>query len=166
MLWLVPALNSLACSQVLPPSPSPLIAPGTAFDFASKWQLQTCWHSPRSVEGAALQTYASTHFYLETHRNATLGAAGVVFVTPDNSSAVTAHADHPRTELRDISTPDWVWPSNHTRAPAVTHRLRATLVVDHVARGKKPWTIIAQIHGSIDEEIAKVVNSETLNLNT
>ena len=146
---------------------SSLIAPGSAFDFTSKWQLQTCWDAPRVVQGAALQTYASPHFFLETAPNATCGnATGIVFVTPDNASAHTTHADHPRTELRDISTPDWAWPSPGATATATataiettvaSHRLRAMLVVDHVASGAKPWTIIAQIHGSIDEERAKVI---------
>ena len=157
----------LTFTHALPP-PSSLIAPGTVFDFTSKWQLQTCWDSPRVVQGAALQTYSSAHFYLQQRaQNATLhGAAGIVFVTPDNSSAHTAHADHPRTEFRDISTPDWEWPTSQvettietTSSPtsAVSHRLSATLIVDHVAGGKKPWTIIGQIHGSVDEEIAKVI---------
>ena len=156
----------LTFTHALPPPPSSLIAPGTVFDFTSKWQLQTCWDSPRVVQGAALQTYSSVHFYLQQRaQNATLhGAAGIVFVTPDNSSAHTAHADHPRTEFRDISTPDWEWPTSQvettietTTSSAVSHRLSATLIVDHVAGGKKPWTIIGQIHGSVDEEIAKVI---------
>ena len=39
---------------------------------------------------------------------------------------------------------------------AQDHVLKATVAVDHVA-ATKPETIIAQIHGSVDEEIAKIV---------
>jgi hypothetical protein len=132
----------------------------------NKWELQTCWDSPTVVAGAALQKYASSHFYLITGKES---VPGIAFVTPDNATQKTPHSTHPRTELRDISVPDWPWPSaattNNSGASngshggggvVVDHMLSATLVVDHVAV-TKPETVIAQIHGSVDEEIAKVI---------
>lgn len=61
--------------------------------------------------------------------------------------------------MRDISVPDWPWPRTSALeegAGGIRHILTATLVVDHVA-ATKPETVIVQIHGSIDEEIAKIV---------
>ena len=129
------------------------MAPGTRFDFTNRWQLQTCLKSPSVVQGAALQTYASPHFFLDANSS----PVAIVFVTPDNATAVTTHSSHPRTEMRDISVEDWGWPTSFARIGAKdTHILRARCAVDHVP-SKKPQTIIAQIHGSVDEEIAKVV---------
>ena len=154
------SLGYVASSEVpvrFPPPPPSLIAPGTVYRFDG-WQLQTCWKSPRAVQGEALQAYSSKHFYLEKSwrvPNATASTAAIVFVTPDNCSVHTAHSTHPRTELRDLSVDDWSWPSTAT-PPTTTHRLTATLVVDHAAAGK-PETVIAQIHGSVNEERAKIV---------
>ena len=143
------------------PTPSSPTPPGTRFDFLNRWELQTCWQSPSVVQGQQLQHYVSSHFYLNSSSSSSSGPA-VVFTTPDNSSARTTHSTHPRTELRDISVPDWRWPGVGTRGAskvegaAQDHVLKATVAVDHVA-ATKPETIIAQIHGSVDEEIAKIV---------
>lgn len=145
LLWLSNAIG-------FGPTPINYTAPGTVFDFMHKWELQTCFQSPTVVVGPMLQKYKSKHFYLDQ-------GPSIVFLTPDNSTARTTHSTHPRTEMRDISVPDWPWPRTSALeegAGGIRHILTATLVVDHVA-ATKPETVIAQIHGSIDEEIAKIV---------
>jgi beta-glucosidase-like glycosyl hydrolase len=122
-------------------------SPGQILNL-SGWQLQTCLASPRAVDGKALTTYSDENFY-SLNEN---GTSSIMFKTPDNASAVTTHSSHPRTELRDISVEDW--PIGNT-IPAI-HVLTAKCVVMKVS-STNGETIIAQIHGSVNEERAKVV---------
>ena len=73
-------------------------------------------------------------------------------ITPDNATAITSHADHPRTEFRDKSAPDWPIGGSDARS----HALLLRTAVQRVS-STNGETILAQIHGSVDEEIAKVL---------
>ena len=66
-----------------------------------------------------------------------------------NASVVTAHSSHPRTEFRETGVADWALDSGE-------HVLNLRTAVLHVS-DTTGETIIAQIHGSVDEEIAKVI---------
>ena len=117
----------------------PRKAPGQAHNLTG-WQLQTCLRSPRAVN--ALKTYTDRNFFL--------GEDGtIVMLTPDNASVVTAHSSHPRTEFRETGVADWALDSGE-------HVLNLRTAVLHVS-DTTGETIIAQIHGSVDEEIAKVI---------
>ena len=121
-------------------APVPL-APGRQHNLTG-WELQTCLESPRTVEGNALTTYADANFYS--------GLSGaIVMRTPDNDTVVTTHSSHPRTEFREIGVADWAF-------DAGVHALTMRTAVTRVSTTNNE-TIIAQIHGSIDEEIAKVL---------
>lgn len=116
-------------------------APGQVHNL-SGWQLDTCLHSPRIVKALELATYTDRNFFLAND-------SSIVMVTPDNATAVTAHADHPRTELREVGVADWKFDGG-------VHTLSLLTTVQRVSNTTQE-TIIAQIHGSVDEEIAKVV---------
>ena len=69
--------------------------------------------------------------------------------TPDAASTVTTNSDHPRTELREKEVSDWEFGTgNHTLVAKVS-----VLSVSNTTG----QTVIGQIHGSVNEEIAKVV---------
>ena len=116
-------------------------APGQAYNL-SAWSLDTCVENPRSVSGKGLSTYTSPNFYL--------GADGaIVMITPDNATAITSHADHPRTEFRDKSVADWPF-------GGTSHALMLRTAVHRVSNTSGE-TILALIHGSVVEEVAKVL---------
>eukprot|EP01051_Picozoa_sp_SAG22_P005902 SAG22_NODE_366_length_11615_cov_13.379125_4_plen_192_part_00 len=95
------------------------------------------------MDSAALATYTDRNFFLADDRT-------IVMLTPDNATAVTAHADHPRTEFRETGVADWSW------LDSGEHTLSLLTTVLRVSNTTQE-TIIAQIHGSVDEEIAKVI---------
>jgi hypothetical protein len=125
-----------AAASALPPR-----APGQAHNLTG-WQLDTCLHSPRSVKAPALATYTDPNFFLGDDDT-------IVMLTPDNATAVTAHADHPRTEFRETGVADWELDSGEHVLSLLTAVLRVSSTNNE--------TIIAQIHGSVNEEIAKVI---------
>jgi len=125
-----------AAASALPPR-----APGQAHNLTG-WQLDTCLHSPRSVKALALATYTDPNFFLGDDDT-------IVMLTPDNATAVTAHADHPRTEFRETGVADWELDSGEHVLSLLTAVLRVSNTNNE--------TIIAQIHGSVNEEIAKVI---------
>ena len=117
------------------------LSPGQVHNLTG-WQLQTCLEHPRTVEGDALAAYSDGNFYL--------GADGtIVMRTPDNAPAVTTHADHPRTEFRETGCKDWNFDAGE-------HVLTMRTAVTRVSTTNNE-TILAQIHGSVDEEVAKVL---------
>ena len=135
----------LAASLSTAPVP---LAPGRQHNLTG-WELQTCLESPRTVEGNALTTYADANFYS--------GLSGaIVMRTPDNDTVVTTHSSHPRTEFREIGVADWAF-------DAGVHALTMRTAVTRVSTTNNE-TIIAQIHGSIDEEIAKVLKLRWTNV--
>merc|ERR1711904_292138 len=73
--------------------------------------------------------------------------------TPDNATAVTTHSSHPRTEFRETGFPDWSLTASMTPQQ---HILRMLTAVTHVSATNNE-TILMQIHGSVDEEVAKVL---------
>ena len=119
----------------------PVVAPGQRYDLRD-WQLQTCLQSPRVVSNASLVTYTDKNFFLS-------GDGAIVMITPDNASAMTTHSTHPRTEFRETGFPDW-------HLDAGSHAMNLTTAVARVSNTTGE-TIIMQIHGSVDEEIAKVL---------
>lgn len=116
--------------------------PGEALNLTG-WQLQTCLQQPRVVSGAALRSYTDRNFFLSTDGSA------AVMLTPDNDSAVTTHSSHPRTEFRETGVADWALDKGE-------HVLLLGTAVLRVSNTTQE-TIIMQIHGSVDEEIAKVL---------
>ena len=114
--------------------------PGQRYNL-SGWKLQTCLETPKEVFQPELSNYSDANFFL--------GTGGTISLrTPDNASGITVHASHPCTELRETGVPDWGFGGTHT--------LSASCAVMRVSNttGK---TIIAQVHGSVDEEQAEVL---------
>eukprot|EP01043_Picozoa_sp_COSAG02_P032207 COSAG02_NODE_2144_length_9681_cov_209.373304_2_plen_240_part_00 len=120
---------------------APRRPPGQAHNLTG-WQLDTCLYTPRSVKAPALATYTDSNFFLGDDDT-------IVMLTPDNATAVTPHADHPRTEFRETGVDDWELDSGE-------HVLSLLTTVVRVSNTNNE-TIIAQIHGSVNEEIAKVI---------
>lgn len=94
----------------------------------------------------SLANYSDSNFF-------GTGPGAVAFKTPDRGVVTTAHASHPRTELRETSVPDW-------RVDQGSHSLRAQLTVMRVSgqgvRDAKS-TIVAQVHGNSLDERAKLL---------
>ena len=161
LLLLVPQTATLA----LPLRTATPVAPGRAFNL-SGWRLHTCLKRPATVQGAALATYASGNFFLlpATARAAAGGGGGgrggggaaMVMRVPDNASYITPHATHPRTELREIGVPDWPLSASGMSGAGAVHTLALQTSVHRVSNTSGE-TIIAQIHGAADEELAKVL---------
>lgn len=122
------------------------VPPGHDYDFAG-WKLQKCM-TEGEVKGDQLQNFSDPTFFLAED-------GGIAFRTPDNCSFVTAHASHPRTELRDIGVPEWeVGPHGGV------HVLRVEMAVLHAADAN-PTVAIGQIHGVLhDEERSMMVKLE------
>lgn len=122
------------------------VPPGHIYDFTG-WKLQKC-STKGEVEGDQLQNFSDQTFFLADDK-------GIAFRTPDKCSFITAHADHPRTELRDIAVPEWeVGPLGGV------HIMRVEMAVLHAADAS-PITCIGQIHGVLkNEERAMLVKLE------
>lgn len=120
---------------------SAAVTPGQAYDL-SGWELDTCLKHPSVVKGATLDTYTDANFFLGDNGT-------IVMLTPDNATGVTANADHPRTEFRDRAVADWELTSGE-------HLLSLETAVIRVSNTTGE-TILAQIHGSVVEELAKVL---------
>lgn len=116
--------------------------PGALYNLTG-WSLDTCYQDPRAVDMPELQYYTSDHFYLDDD-------GAMVMRSPDNASGITTHADHPRTEFREVGVDDWKWISS------TEHFLSFTSTVTIVSSTNEE-TILCQIHGSVDEEIAKIL---------
>lgn len=143
VMWIL-LLATAACSGFAQPiRPLAGAPPGQTHDLRD-WELQTCLNSPCIVDSASLATYSSEHFYLGDD-------GAIVMIAPDNATGcTTTHATHPRTELRETGVPDW------RLQDAGTHTMRMTTAVVRVSSTNNE-TIIMQIHGSVNEEIAKVL---------